>query len=125
MQNKYYTIMQNLGALCISRGTDTGEAVGLDELGHIDENPFSELNFKLTDCSHFSDSVRDAVPLCCPAVAVTPFGQCQPGVRYNDFACHAIIAKQPGQIFWLSALPDTVGAQCSMIEYQLVHRHPT
>ena len=101
-------MLQNLGALCISRGTDTGEAGVLDELGHIDENPFSEQNFKLTDYSHISDSFRDAVPLCCPAVAVTPFCKCQPSVRYNDFACHAIIAKQPGQIFWLSALPDAV-----------------
>ena len=110
MQNKYYTIMQNLGALCISRGTDTGEADELAELGYIDKNPFSEQHFELTDFSHFSDILRDTVPLCCSTVTVTSFGKSQPGVRDNDPSCHAIIAQQARQVLWLVALPDAVGA---------------
>ena len=62
------------------------------------------------DFSHFSDILMDTVPLCCSTVTVTFFGQCQPGVRDNDPSCYATIAQQAGQVLWLVALPDAVGA---------------
>ena len=77
--------------------------LGINKLCHMEEDPFSELNFKLADFSDFSDISWDGVPLGWASITIALLSKCQVSIWHNNIASPAIPPHQAGQVVWLDA----------------------